>query len=99
MTKTKFLICFFKKLFVPLLQQPTNGCDKDQIYMKQTFRKLQNLRGGGAYLPANLIVTEFPAEQGFYATNDDEGPEGAGGGGEWGDPGDDEGPEPGGDDH
>ena len=62
--------------------------------MKQTFRKLQNLRGG-AYLPANLIVTEFPAEQGFYATNDDVEP--PGGGGEWGgDGGLDEGPEGGG---
>lgn len=62
--------------------------------MKQTFRKLQNLRGGGAYLPANLIVTEFPAEQGFYGTNDDDYTEGAGGGGEWGE-GNDEGGEAG----
>ena len=41
--------------------------------------------GGGIYTPAELTVTEFPAEQGFYATNDDEGPEGPG---DPGDPGD-----------
>ena len=67
--------------------------------MNQIFRTLQNVSGRCAYTSAELTVTEFPTEQGFYATNDDDYSEGAGGGGDWGDPGDDEGPEPGGDDH
>ena len=58
------------------------------------FQKIAKVKGGGVYLPANLIVTEFPAEQGFYDTNDRTEP--PGGGGDWGgdgDFGDDEGTE------
>ena len=51
--------------------------------MKQIIRMLQKM-GGGIYTPAELTVTEFPADQGFYGTND--GPEGPG---EGGDPGGD----------
>jgi hypothetical protein len=47
--------------------------------------------GGGIYTPAELTVTEFPAERGFYNTNDqggggglDSGPEGEGEGGDEG---------------
>ena len=74
--------------------------------MNQIFRTLQNVSGSRAYTPAELTVTEFPAEQGFaltdIITDVDEGPEGPAEGGDPGDGGgfgDDDGPEPGGDDH
>ena len=52
--------------------------------MNQIFRTLQNVSGRRAYTPAELTVTEFPAEQGFYDTNDYVEPPGGGvwGGGE-----------------
>ena len=61
--------------------------------MKQIIRMLQKM-GGGIYTPAELTVTEFPAEQGFYDTNDYVEP--PGGGGDWGGDGgfgEDSGPE------
>ena len=36
--------------------------------MNQIFRTLQNVLGSRAYTPAELTVTEFPAEQGFTLT-------------------------------
>ena len=54
--------------------------------MNQIFRTLQNVLGRRAYTPAELTVTEFLAEQGFYDTNDRTEP--PGGGGDWGGDGD-----------
>ena len=64
--------------------------------MNQIFRTLQNVSGRRAYTPAELTVTEFPAEQGFALTDIDETPDTGGGGGDPGDDGvfgEDEGPE------
>ena len=62
--------------------------------MNQIFRTLQSVSGRCAYTSAELTVTEFPAEQGFYGTDDDVYTEGGAGGGEWGGGGKDEyGPE------
>lgn len=59
--------------------------------MNQIFRTLQNVSGSRAYTPAELTVTEFLAEQGFYGTDGtDYGPEPPSPGGIIEDPDDDD---------